>query len=116
MSRSNSTVASPDGNGPTKVPLALGEKNSKAGLTIDTKSPPYAGPLSPLTPDSPGLRPRDAYDSLPPWRTAIRNKLLESLEWQSAVLANMQVSNHASLVSTLRTDSLVQRLECARHG
>ena len=48
MSRSNSSVASPDGNGLTKVPLS--EKNSNMGLTIDMKSLLYPGPLFPLTP------------------------------------------------------------------
>ena len=46
MSHSNSSVTFPNGNGPIKVPLS--EKNSNMGLTIDMKSLPYPGPLSPL--------------------------------------------------------------------
>ena len=101
MSHSNRFVASPNGNGPTKVTLS--HQNSNMGLTIDTKSLPYPGPLSPLMLDSHGVCPYDAYDLLPLWHR-IRNKLLESLKWQSAILANIQVSNHASLVSMLWPD------------
>jgi hypothetical protein len=92
MSRPNVSFAAVNGNGTMNVPMALSEKSGNIGLSIDTQSPPYAGPLSksPSTPDTPGLRSRDAYDSLPPWRAAIRNKLMESLDWQSTALANMQ--------------------------
>lgn len=114
MSHSNGFVASPNGNGPTKVTLS--QKNSNMGLTIDTKSLTYPGPPSPLTLDSHGVCPYDAYDLLPLWHTVIRNKFLKNLKWQSAVLANMHVSNHASLVSLLWHDLLVQRLECTCHG
>ena len=82
----------------------LVKKNSNMGLTIDTKSLPYPGPLSPLMLDSHGVCPYDAYDLLPLWHTVIRNKFLKNLKWQSAVLANIQVSNHASLVSMLWPD------------
>jgi hypothetical protein len=73
-----------------KAPLAPSDETPHAALSINTKSS-YTDQPSPPIPDGPGLRPRDAYDALPWWRAAIRNKLLESLDWQSTVLANMQV-------------------------
>jgi hypothetical protein len=87
MSHPNATV---EDNGNTNAHLSLSEKGPKT-MSVGTKSLHYDGPISPRAPDGPGVGPRDAYDSLPRWRAAIRNALLESLDWQSTVLANMQV-------------------------
>ena len=41
----------------------------------------------------PGTNPRDVYDSsLPWWRAAIRRKLVASVQWESEVIVQMQVS------------------------
>lgn len=64
---------------PAKVaPLVLNEKD---GVLYDFDS----------RPSTPGLGPRDAYDSLSWWRAGLRNNLLADMEWQSTVIANMQV-------------------------
>jgi hypothetical protein len=96
MAHPNISVPLINGNARTKATLAPSEKTANKAPSLDRKSPSYAGQLSLSTPDTPGLRPRDAYDSLPWWRTAIRDKLLESLDWQSTILANMQVGVPAS--------------------
>jgi hypothetical protein len=72
-----------------------------AGVTIDTlngtpvrpASPSILdSPASPLTPDTPGSLPTDAYDTiLPWWRASIRRKLVKSVEWESRVLGKLQV-------------------------
>lgn len=60
------------------APLILNEKD---GVLYDFDS----------RPSTPGLGPRDAYDSLSWWRAALRNRLLVDMEWQSTAIANMQV-------------------------
>ena len=90
MSSPDISVPLANGNATMKAPLAPSDETANVALSINTKSSYTSQPSLP-TPDGPGLRPRDAYDSLPWWRAAIRNKLLESLDWQSTVLANMQV-------------------------
>ena len=42
---------------------------------------------------SPGIQPKDVYDtSLSWWRAAIRRRLVASVHWESRVIARMQVS------------------------
>jgi hypothetical protein len=90
MSSPDISVPLANGNATMKTPMAPSDETVNVALLINPKSS-YTGQPSLVTHDGPGLRPRDAYDSLPWWRAAIRNKLLESLDWQSTVLANMQV-------------------------
>lgn len=47
---------------------------------------------SPVSSDLPRSKPKDVYDAiLPSWRAAIRTKLVQVVNWESMVLAEMQV-------------------------
>lgn len=75
------------------------------GIYLNGKSPYSNGkvPLSHdviLRADTPGTLPADVYDTtLPWWRAAIRRKLTQSIEWESRVLAKMQVRTYFILHS-----------------
>jgi hypothetical protein len=62
----------------------------------------------PLLDVTPGIQPKDVYDtSLSWWRAAIRRRLVENIRWESIVIARMQVSNrilnYAPFAGTLLT-------------
>ena len=87
-------------------PLDLNFTNdttSHKPLPLDTKTLLPSSPLStdPYIPDTPGLQAQDVYDStLPWWRAAVRSKMAKSVEWESGVIADMQVSFSKPLSAT----------------
>lgn len=82
--------------------LTLSIPSSESSLFPSPESSPVGQGIHPYNLDSskplvdripPGIQPKDVYDaSLPWWRAAIRRRLVASVQWESRVIARMQVS------------------------
>jgi hypothetical protein len=76
-------------NGWQKNPSLTGIANGEANGHV---YPSYASLDSIDTQEEPRSKPKDVYDAvLPSWRAAIRTKLVRIVEWESNVLAKLQV-------------------------
>ena len=82
-------------------PVDLNFANETSGqkpLPLDAKAPL---PTDSYIPNTPGLHAQDVYDTtLPWWRAAVRSKLAKSVEWESGIIADMQVSFGKSFTAT----------------
>lgn len=81
-------------NSPVDLTFTNGTSKAKP-FPLDIKAPLPSSPLptDSYIPDTPGLQAQDVYDTtLPWWRAAVRSKLAKSIEWESRVIADMQVS------------------------
>ena len=92
----------------SKLTLSIPSSESSESLFPSPESSPVGQGIHPYNLDSskplvdripPGIQPKDVYDaSLPWWRAAIRRRLVASVQWESRVIARMQVSYLSYLI------------------